>query len=458
MSDGNLNGVRGSRRGFLRSALGMACGSASLSMAGGLLAALAPVAARAAFSDYRALVCVNLAGGNDGFNWLVPRDSTGHGVYAESRGALAIARGDLRPIATAGGLDLGLNPACGATQALFAAQEAAFVANCGVLMAPTTREDYAGNTSLPPALFSHNDQTDHWMSARPGFEKRSGWAGRLHSVLGEPNGDSPLAMNLSLAGPNLCQSGGPMPAYILGTDGAALIGDIHGNSANYYPYFAAIEAGEASVNALERSLATAMRNAFDLGEFVDVALADTPPPATPFDEASDIGRGLRMTAHTIAAHAALGAQRQVFFVQMGGYDTHDSQGLLHPQLLGRLDAAVGAFQAEMHALGLANKVTLFTSSEFGRTLTVNGDGTDHGWGSHHLVVGGAVRGGEVYGSMPDLTVDGPQDAGFGRIIPTTSTDQYLATLVRWFMSGGTGIGQVFPNLANFTPRRLGFLP
>ena len=446
------------RRDFLRRALGMACGSATLSLSGGLLGALAPAVARAAFSDYRALVCVNLAGGNDGFNWLVPRDSAGHGVYAEARGSLAIARADLRPIVSASGLDLGLNPACAATQALFDSREAAFVANCGVLMAPTTREDYAGKIGLPPALFSHNDQSDHWMSARPGQEKRSGWAGRLHSALREANGDSPLAMNLSLAGPNLCQSGGPLPAYILGTDGAALIDDIHGASANYYPYFAGIEAGEASVNALERSMALAMRNAFGLGEFVDLALQDTAPPATYFDEDTEIGRSLRMTAHMIAAHAALGAKRQVFFVQMGGFDTHDRQRQLQPQLLGWLDAAIGAFQAEMRALGLANAVTLFTTSEFGRTLTVNGDGTDHGWGSHHLVVGGAVRGGNVYGAMPDLSIDGPQDAGYGRIIPTTSTDQYLATLLRWFMSGGTGMSTVLPNLANFAPRTLGFMP
>ena len=204
-------------------------------------------------------------------------------------------------------------------------------------------------------------------------------------------------------------------------------------------------------------MAQAMRNAYDVGELVDIALADTAPPATVFDEDTGIGRDLRMTAHLIAAHAQLGAKRQIFFVEMGGFDTHDGQNQVQPLLFSALDGAVSAFQAEMRALGLADAVTLFTTSEFGRTLTSNGDGSDHGWGAHQLVVGGAVKGGTIYGTMPNLGLDGPQDAGYGRIIPTTSSEQYLATLANWFMMSGTGMTTVFPNLARFSPRTLGFM-
>lgn len=442
------------RRGFLARALQLAGGSATLAATGGVLGALAAQGARAGYADYKALVCLYLYGGNDGFNWLVPRDTQGYARYAQPRAALAIPHGELLPIRPASGPDLGLHPRCAGLAELFERREAAFVANCGVLLAPTTRADYLQRRELPPALFSHNDQTDHWMSAAPGAPKLSGWAGRMHRALGDANGASPVAMNLSLAGSNLCQSGGPMPAYILGQDGAALIDDIHFESANYYPYMDALALGESSGHALERSLARAMRNAFEVGEIVNGAIEDTPPPATPFDAQSELGRKLAMTARVIAAQSALGARRQVFFVALGGFDTHDNQAGQQARLLGEVDAAVGAFMTEMRALGLAESVTLFTMSDFGRTLTVNGDGTDHGWGSHHLVAGGAVRGGEIYGRMPDLTLDGPDDAGFGRIIPTTSTEQYLGALARWFGVQGAALRTVFPNFARFTPRTL----
>ena len=444
--------LRTGRRGFLRTALG----AAVLPMASTIPALVAPAVARAA-GDFRALVCIQLEGGNDSFNWLVPRNSAAHALYAEARPGLAIRRASLRPVTTARGLDLGLHPASARLQSLFASGEAAFIANCGVLMRPTTKADYEAGVSLPPALFSHSDQSDHWMSARPGFPKRDGWAGRLHTAMPDANGTPGIAMNLSLAGPTLLQSGGPVPAYMLGREGAVLIDAIHRESANYYPYFSGIGLGERSVNPLERAMATAMRGAFEVGELVDESLAATPPPVTEFDADNPLALDLRTVARMIAARGLLGMSRQLFVLRMGGFDTHDGQADVQPRLFRELDSAIGAFQDEMRLQGVSESVTLFTLSEFGRTLTTNGDGTDHGWGAHQLVVGGAVRGGEVYGSMPDLRVDGPQDAGFGRIIPGVSSEQYLGTLARWFGVSAGSLAQVFPNVARFMPRTLGFM-
>lgn len=452
-----MNRRQHTRRGFLRSALHAAGGAASLRTAGALFGGLAAHSARAEFSDYKALVCVFLHGGNDGFNWLIPNDDAGYASYQQPRRNIAIPRNQLLGIDPPGMAPLGLHPSCPNIRSLFAQGDAAFIANCGVLMAPTTKANYALGRNLPPALFSHNDQQDHWMTARPGQQKLTGWAGRVHTQLESSLAATPLAMNLSLAGNNLLQSGGPIPAYILAADGAALINDIHFTSANYYPYMSGIAAGELSPNALERSLAGAMRNAFEVGEYVDGALDATPAPSAGFDENVELGRNLRMAAHLIEANRVLGVNRQIFFIGHSGFDTHDSQATRQAQLLGELDAAVNAFQVEMASKGLANDVTLFTMSEFGRTLTVNGDGSDHGWGSHHLVVGGAVNGGTVYGTLPDLTIDGPDDTGYGRIIPTTSMDQYAATLANWFGVPRTQLATVFPNIGRFAPRTLGFL-
>jgi uncharacterized protein (DUF1501 family) len=444
-----------SRRAFLDHLMRTTAGSAAWSA--GLLGSLAGVAqASAAADDYKALVCLFFYGGNDAFNWLVPREATQYQKYAQSRPNLAIPLEQLQPLG-APSVDVGLHPSCPGIASLFAQKRAAFVANCGTLMAPTTKDDFLAGKNLPPALFSHNDQQDIWMSGAPGLPKLSGWAGRVDQLLDPMNGSSPLAMNLSLSGNNLFGSGGALPAYILNSNGATLIDSIHHHSENYYPYLKHITLAEASVNPLERQMGRAMRSAFDVAEVVDSALQDTPPPTTPFDLDSDLGRNMRMAAYMISTHALLGVKRQIYFVGYGSFDTHDRQGELQPELLGTVDAAVSAFQAEMEARGLADNVTLFTMSDFGRTLTVNGDGTDHGWGSHHLVVGGAVRGGDIYGRMPDMTLDGPDDGGFGRIIPSTSVDQYAATLASWFGVAAADLPKVFKNLPQFTPRKLGFL-
>lgn len=412
------------------------------------------------FDDYRALVCVFLFGGNDAWNTLVPRSDAEYGVYANSRQNQAIEQSALLPITplSSDGVQYGLHPAMSGVQMLFETGRLAFVNNVGPLIEPTTRDAFfAGSATLPPQLFSHNDQQDQWHSLKGRDQSRTGWAGRVADVIHMEVSEQRLATNVSLFGSSLFQSGEETVAYVMGPNGPIRFEGFgrQGFELEQRRAFERIlDASPDSVYA--RAYAAVQHRAISAVDVLTDALAAVPTPATPFPN-SQLGQQLATVARLIAARDELGMRRQICFVAAGGFDTHDDQIDLQPGLLGGVSEALAAFYDATVELGVAHQVTTFTQSDFGRTLTSNGTGTDHGWGGIQMVMGDAVAGRECYGPYPLLAINGPDDVGGGRFIPTTSSDQYAATLARWFGVGDADLARVAPHIDNFVERDLGFM-
>lgn len=414
------------------------------------------VGAAAPFDDYRALVCVFLHGGNDSFNMLVPRSNAEYNVYATSRQNLAIAQGDLLPVSplTSDGVEYGLNPTMAGLQALFEDGRLAFVNNVGPLIEPTTLEQYVARTvALPPQLFSHNDQQDQWASLKGRQTSKTGWAGRIADLIRDRVTNQRMATNASLHGSNLFQSADATQGYVMGPDGPLQF-DGFWSPAHRMAFESIVDTAYESM--YERGFAEIQRRAIDAADTVTAAIDAAPAFATAFPD-SELGTQLGTVARLIAVRDTLQMQRQIFFVAVGGFDTHDDQNVNQPGLLGDISSSVAAFQAALAEIGVEDRVTTFTQSDFGRTLTSNGDGTDHAWGGIQIVAGGAVNGRELYGSYPLLEIGGDDDVGGGRMIPTTSADQYAATLAKWFGIDDADLGVVAPNLDNFALRDLGFM-
>jgi uncharacterized protein (DUF1501 family) len=427
----------------------------------------------AAFADYKALVCVFLFGGNDSFNMIVPRSAAEYAVYAASRQNLAVAQASLLPINSlvpdpSGALH-GLHPAMSEVAALFEQdQTCAIVANVGPLIEPTTKAQYQAKvTRLPPQLFSHNDQQDQWHALKGEATLKSGWGGRIADALTAPGAAMPLsqslAVNLSLSGQTLFQAGVTSVPYTMGATGPVPFFGLDGSDAYTLARRAAFEkilsANHATV--YERAYATVQQRALQGAARINDALASVRSPnAVPFATAfpaSPLGQQLKTVAELIAAREKLEVTRQIFFVAIGGFDTHDAQTQDQPQLLSNLSSCLATFYRATVELGIAASVTTFTQSDFGRTLTSNGDGTDHAWGGNQLVIGGAVAGRTLYGRYPLLQIDGPDDVGGGRMIPSTSSDQYAATLAKWFGVADSSLASVAPHLGNFAQPNLGFM-
>ena len=413
------------------------------------------------FSDYKALVCVFLFGGNDSWSMLVPRSEAEYNAYARSRQNLAIDRDLLLPVSanTGDGVDFGLHPSMPGIASLFESARCAMVANVGPLIVPTTRTQYqTGTVPLPPQLFSHNDQQDQWHSLRGRAVMASGWAGRIADLLAGSQAGGSLAVNVSLSGNTLFQAGQIAAPYVMGPAGATVfsgLGDAGGGAARKAAVESVLAAGHPT--AYERSFAEIQQRALQFADLVNDALAAAPPLAAPFPTGSALATQLQTVARMIAVRERLGMTRQVFFVATGGFDTHDDQLQDQPGLLGNVSASLSAFHAVTVELGVAANVTTFTQSDFGRTLTSNGDGSDHAWGGVQLVLGDAVRGRGLYGRYPTLELGGPEDVGGGRLIPSVSADQYAATLARWFGIDDSQLSSIAPSIDNFVERDLGFL-
>jgi uncharacterized protein (DUF1501 family) len=445
------------RRFLVNSALGVA-GLSLAHVPGAVRAEL--IGSSAAFTDYKALVCVFLFGGNDSFNMVVPRSLAEYNVYAASRQNLAVARDVLLPIEplTSDGAQYGLHPGMAGIRDLFVSGRAAVVANLGPLVQPTTRDQYLNHSvPVPPQLFSHNDQQDQWQTLRGRAGIKTGWAGRIADALAAETGAQQIALNISLNGTTPFQAGVRTLPYTIGTTGAPIYFGMT-TAPEDSSRRAAFESllGENWSSIFSRAFARVNRRALDTADLVNAALATAPTLATPFP-ASRLAQQLAMVAKLIAVRDALEMSRQIFFVAAGGFDTHDNQVTDQPTLLSDVSASVAAFHAATVELGVAAQVSTFTQSDFGRTLTSNGDGTDHGWGGHQLLAGDAVRGRDIYGRMPRLEIGGPDDVGGGRIVPTTSVDQFAATLAKWFGVAETQLDLIAPNLPNFAQRDLGFL-
>ena len=396
-------------------------------------------------SDYKALVCVFLAGGNDSFNMLIPRKAGLAAEYRQSRGNLALADASLLRINHQNGDPYGLHPSMPEIQSLYNSGKAAFVANVGTLVNPTTLADYHAGRNLPVGLFSHKDQIQHWQTSLPQTRKSmSGWAGRVSDMLSDTvNRDSPFGLNLSINALNIMQKGQQTSAYVLNDNGGA-------NTLNPFENSSVRGIlGQTYENIFSKTYAQESKRAISLATDYTQAVSGT-SLATPFPN-SGLGTALKGVARSIASRVALGMNRQIFFVQIGGFDHHDDVLNLQHEKLTEVSAALGAFQASMDSLLLSQNVTTFTASDFGRSLSSNSDGSDHGWGGNAIVMGGAVDGGKIYGNFPQsMALGNPLDTGRGRFLPTTSVDEFNAELAMWFGIPNDGsLENVLPNIRNF---------
>jgi uncharacterized protein (DUF1501 family) len=448
------------RRHFLRHASALGGGVA--------LAQLGLLSTRAqAPSDYRALVCLFLYGGNDSNNTIVPIDSAGYASYATTRGSLALAQGTLLPLVETGGAaNFGLHPALGSTtglQALWTSGQLAIVRNVGTLVQPLTKAQYLSAASSKPAsLFSHIDQQHQWQASLSASPSDTGWGGRLADQLAGLNVGASVPAMISTAGNNLFVTGRATAALTVPTSGSFGLRGFDSSAVGVarlsaFQALLGVDRGADLLDAAQDVMSEALASSAVLNPI----LTNTTTAASGYFSGltSGIAKQLLTVAKLIEARASLGAQRQVFLVSLGSFDTHTNELNAHNTLYTALGVALKAFHDAMTGIGAAHQVTSFTLSDFSRTFKPNTNGgTDHAWGAHHFVAGGAVKGGAFYGTMPTLTLGGPDDEGSeGRWIPTTSVDQYAATLASWFGVDAAGLASVLPNIAAFSQARLGFV-
>lgn len=502
------NQTSASRRLFLKQA-----GAFSMVGAGAPLAmslAAAGSAAAAGASDYRALVCVFLHGGNDAYNTVLATDDPSWASYTAVRNqqpdSIALLRnvkadktqkagspgwlGGVLPLSVTtaqGGRSFGFHPMLADVHGLFNAnRRLAVVANLGPLVEPLSKAEYEkGLKRKPKKLFSHNDQQSTWQALAP-EGATVGWGGRLADAMAAGNGSS-LFTAISANGNSVWLSGQSVRQYQVTTAGpiragtepdAKGIGRVYGSDV----VGAALERivrGSRDTHLMSADLAALADRSISAERILSGALPNAESaPHGPHGNllyesvgggktANPLAQQLQVVSRIIAAQTALGVKRQVFFVTLGGFDTHNNQNRAHSDLLARLAHGLRYFDTTLSAMGLANQVTTFTASDFGRSFTSNGDGSDHGWGGHHLVMGGAVAGGDIYGAFPVLAKKNSQNNGFdgsqdqiqnGILLPRTSVDQYGATLGQWFGVGESQLNDIFPNLNNFSEKKnLGFM-
>ena len=453
-----------SRRVFLRRAAQLSVAGVAAPLVGSL--GIASEAAAATADDYKALVCVFLYGGNDYANTLPPYDDANYDLYRAARPGLAINRDQLagsvlHPANDLGGRQYALNPALLPLRPLFDQGKLAVVLNVGALVQPTTKSQFqAKSVPLPPQLFSHYDQQGYFQRCSPEASP-SGWGGRMGDLFAASNGNATLTC-INASGNAVFLSGQSTVPYTVSPRGpAALLQDspsLFGSTVAGTALRQIMSSAGQSVFASEH--AKVSKHALEINAAVTAALTNAPPSTfTLFPSGNPLADQLKMVARLIAVSSELGAKRQVFFVSLNGFDLHDGMPTKHPILLAQVAAAMRAFYDTTVQLGVAEKVTSFTASEFGRSLVGNDDGSDHGWGSIHFIVGGAVRGQQIYGKPPAVGANTNDDVDSGRLIPTTSIDQYAATLANWFGVSAGNLTGVLPNLSNFNPSswNVGFL-
>jgi uncharacterized protein (DUF1501 family) len=414
----------------------------------------AEVSAATTFSDYKALVCIYLAGGNDSNNMIVPVDNARYTAYQSLRGGLALTGSKLlSPIADANNNPYALHYGLVEMNPLYAAGRLAIALNVGQLSRPLTRTEYLTGVAAPSNLFSHSDQTTQTQTGSP-TPNGQGWGGRLLDRFGVTD----TLAAVSVSSPALFLQGQDVRSNVI-PPGANL--SLYGLS--FWPP-AAADARRTAVNAMlaldgGHPLRTAANREFADGLQLADALGsnDDSPGLTTVFPTTSIGNQLKEVARLIHVRSALGPGRQVFFCSLGSFDTHSSQDWTHWNLLQQLSQAMGAFDTATEEMNLSQQITTFTQSEFGRTMQSNGSGSDHAWGAHQLVAGGAVRGG-IYGQMPTFALSGPDDANNrGVWIPTISTAQFGATLGKWFGASTADLSWAFPNLSQFSTADLGFM-
>ena len=451
-----------SRRFFLQGSTAAIAAAATT----GLTGAMAGLHAQTATSgeDYKALVCVFLLGGLDNHELLIPYDQSSYNGWLTYRQGLtstsggAHDRSGLLPLSPANasqfnGREFAMLPTMSGVQGLFNQGQASVVANVGPLIVPTTAAQAENNAvQLPPRLFSHNDQQITWQASSP-EGAQYGWGGRFADATATSANTGLEFSTITALGNDVFLTGENVQPYQVGLDGAPALDPV----LQYEDSFPGVASSLAEhfrssqflgSNLIEQDMANKGRDGYDANVLYNQASGSAASLTTAFP-ATPLSQQLQAVARTISIRQSLGVTRQIFFVGMGGFDTHSNQATTLPNLLGAVDGAITSFQAAMVELGLNDNVTLFTASDFGRSLVLNDDGTDHGWGGHSLVVGGAVQGNQIIGDVPESALNHAQDAGNGRLVPTTSVEQLAAPLGRWFGLNDNQLALSLPNLGNF---------
>ena len=453
------------RREFLRTCAGVSATAIAASMSRlGIVDAFAQDHHRGGFplgTDYRALVCVFLAGGNDSWNTIVNLDD--YALYAATRGALALPQASLNPyqmIPPSDGRRFALHPSLGPRfKPLWDQQKLAAVVNVGSLLEPIDRPTYLARPDLrPPSLFSHSDQVAQWNTSCASPALLTGWGGRVGDRTIHMNGAIPFPMMVSIAGSTLFGTGAVVRPLEVSSGGSVGLAGFNTSNASTQRYNAmkALLAEGTDVT-FARSAGAVTGRAIETNELLSQVLATQTPLQTQFPN-TGLGNQLRMVARIINGRALLNIHREIFFVQIGGFDTHSGQLTSQASLFTQLAEAMGAFYNATVEMGVQDEVTQFTASDFSRTFKFNGSGTDHGWGGCQFVLGGSVRGRDFYGDWPNMAVSGPNDSGNqGRYIPTTAVDQYSATLATWYGLAPGDVNAVFPNIPHFGSSNLGFM-
>ena len=452
----NIAPDNASRRAFLKrgAALSLAAGATPWAMT---LAAMGEAAAATA-TDYKALVCVFLYGGNDYANTLVAYDQASYDTYTSFRSNIAIDRTTLGAtvlsptVALPNGLQFAMAPGLAPLVPIFDAGQMSVILNIGTLVQPTTKAQYTSQSvRLPPKLFSHNDQQSFWQ-ASSSEGAASGWGGRMGDLFAAGNGNATFTC-INVSGNAVYLTGKSAVQYQVTSNGSvpfngiksALFGSTACSSALKDLLVA------PSAQLFENEYTRVAKRSIDVNDALTAALANVALTTT-FPTSNDLASQLKLVARMIAARDTLGAKRQVFMVSLGGFDTHSALTTTHPGLMTKLGDALAAFQQATAELGVSNAVTTFTGSDFGRTLLSNNEGSDHGWGGVHVVLGKSF-----VGTVPALGNNGTDDVGQGRLLPTTSVDQMGATLANWFGVSATDQLAVLPNLGNYSVKNLGFL-
>ncbi|MDH4450077.1 MAG: DUF1501 domain-containing protein [Rhodoferax sp.] len=429
------------------------------------LALTANAAAQVSNSDYKALVLVFLLGGNDHYNTIVPFDLDSYNAYAKVRtdpgaiddglNTIALARStltshQLNPLNPwPSGRSFAMNPALAKLKSLFDTEKLALLMNVGSLSGPLTKANYLKGIDVPAKLFSHNDQTLTWVKGE--INSKTGFGGRLADFISSQNEPNTVLSGINLnGGAFLGSSQGP--GYRLGSSGAVPLTKFFNNdmvAATVKKLM--LQSGSHYMHSAYVDLTAQAFNAVDVVNppFLKSSVAGF--PATP------LGDQLKTIARMISCRNTLGVKRQVFYATLGGFDTHAGMPDNHNALLAQVADAMSAFYEATDDLGVADQVTTFTGSDFGRTLSSNGDGSDHGWGSFHMVMGGAVKGKRWYGGVPTIAVDGPDDVGSGRLLPSVSVDQYMSTLALWFGAPSSILDTIIPRIKRYNTSDLGFM-
>jgi uncharacterized protein (DUF1501 family) len=493
------------RRQFIRQAACAAVGTAAMTSAIRDLRYMNAAVAQTGVSDYKALVCIFLAGGNDSNNLIIPTITSEYNNYAAIRTpVLALPQGSVLPLSplNSDGHSYGfhpcfadpVSPATKGLAALFGQGKLAVLFNTGTLAYPLTKAQYNSTPSKrPPQLFSHADQVTQWQTSIPDQPPLTGWGGRCADLLNAVQPGAPVSLSVTLAGANTFEVGNQVSQYSVSTSGAISLSGVTGTRLQALTNIL----GLSYPNLQSQAYAGVANHAINTGTVLNTAIGTTADPywtttfpgsgaaqvVTPTSGVkfnSSLGPQLKMIArlieagHRAAANGGFGMKRQIFFCSVGGFDLHTGQTDVpnggsvlngsHANLFADLSQSMTAFQAAMDQIAIAHgdpdfakRVTAFTCSDFGRTFPANGLGSDHGWGNHHLIMGGAVNGQRTYGTFPTLAVGGPDDTSTGRWIPTTACDQYFATLASWFGVDSGNLTTVFPNIGRFTTPNLGFI-